>query len=277
MANYVGDSIWMVAAFADGNGDPVATTGIELRIYDDRGRLLETIAAADIANPSTGSYRYAYVLPDLEEIRYVFEGTVAGEAVLSVGTVTITAAASQQASSSLALVETVGSASANTYATLAEAEAYFASRLNTDGRLDAWTDAVEENKKRALVQAARRLDQERFQGSPVNPLNGTSTSTTQALQWPRYNTCDANGWSYEGTMIPPCVKDAQCEIALDFLNADADPFANSGLESFEEMTVGPIKLRPRESFPAGGLADHVRRLLRPVLVGGAGSVRLVRG
>ena len=55
------------------------------------------------------------------------------------------------------IVVTVGSASANSYVTEAAADTYFDDRLNAS----AWNDIDDDDDKaRALIQAARRLERE---------------------------------------------------------------------------------------------------------------------
>jgi len=120
----------------------------------------------------------------------------------------------------MALVTTIGSASANSYVTQDEAETYFAARLN----VSAWTTA-EDNRDKALLQAARQLQNENWLGSRVD--------STQAMAWPRVGVEKADsagsdygygyGEQYLTTEIPQRVKDAQCELALWLLAANSQP------------------------------------------------------
>lgn len=174
------------------------------------------------------------------------------------------------------LVATVGSSTANSYVTVAEATAYLDERLNSS----AWTtavDAVGGDPERALIMATRRIDEEEFVGTPVNPLNGTSTGTTQALRWPRYSATNGEGWVYEHTVIPAPVKHATIELALKYLNDGAtDSLANSGLEAFKHVRVGSLDVTPRHSHRSTELPQYIRDLLRPVLRTVRGQVRLER-
>lgn len=173
------------------------------------------------------------------------------------------------------LVATVGSSLANSYVTLAEFETYLDERLVTSTA----AAAADADQNRALIEATRRVDQETFIGSPVNPLNGTSTGTTQALKWPRYSATNDDGWTYESTVIPQPVKDAVMELAIALLNSGtADAMADSGLEAFESVKVGPLEVVPRHARKAAALPSMVRRLLRTVLDGeSAGGVTFVKG
>src|SRR5690242_12165350 len=121
------------------------------------------------------------------------------------------------------LTTTVGGASSNSYVTAVEAQAYLDARPN----VAAWDDANADTRIRALITAARRLNDETFAGDPV------FTDPRQALAWPRYGAVDRDGITLDSDEIPQIVKDAQVELALSYLNAGTDDFlADSGLEAF---------------------------------------------
>ena len=165
-------------------------------------------------------------------------------------------------------------ASANSYATVAEADDYFGGRLNAG----AWS-AAGANKAIALAMATARLDAEQYLGAP--------TTTEQRLKWPRSSvlrdgpSSDDSVW-YGGTMydidtVPRPIKEACYELALALLTAGAtDPLAETGLEQFERLAVGSVDLTMRDGFRAGQLPATVSRLLGPFRLGGDGTVRLLR-
>ena len=99
----------------------------------------------------------------------------------------------------MALVATVGAANADSYITLAEADAYLAARFGAE----AWEALGDELKEKALKQATRELDRHRFRSSKA--------TTVQALQFPRWDQEEAL------TELPPCVKDACAEQALSLV------------------------------------------------------------
>ncbi|MFW6084875.1 MAG: DnaT-like ssDNA-binding protein [Gemmatimonadota bacterium] len=168
---------------------------------------------------------------------------------------------------------TVGGESANSYVTLEEANAYFDDRLNAA----AWDDASEENRTRALLQATRRLEQEEYEGEPVDPpVDADVVGSRQALKWPRHATDDDAGWTFDEEAVPEIVRRAQMELALAYLAADSDRDADTGLEGFAQVAVGPIEVTPRHAHRAGTLPENVRRILRPVLRTSRGTVRLRR-
>lgn len=129
----------------------------------------------------------------------------------------------------LVLVSTPGSASANTYALLAEAEAY-ALTLTVK---DDWLAADDPTKNAALVQATRGLDNLRWKGLK-------STVITQPLQWPRAWVTDRDGFALASDTIPQKIKDATCEFAIRIV-AD-DRAADAGGLVYKSLELGSLKL-----------------------------------
>jgi len=165
----------------------------------------------------------------------------------------------------ITLVETVGSDTANTWATLAEAEAYLEGRPNST----AWESADEEDQKAALVAAARRLSLERYRGLPV--------TATQALAFPRTGLYDDLGNEFASTAIPPGVKSAQIEEALAFIVSPSRQ-DGSALAGFDSIRIGPIALDTRAAAAStGALTSLAGRFLSRYRISTSGTIRLVRG
>jgi hypothetical protein len=170
----------------------------------------------------------------------------------------------------ITIVETAGAANANSFVSVAEADAYLETRLNST----AWTGT--EPKKQALVEATRELSAIGWQGYRA--------SDAQALAWPRFNAPDPDGTSdfvyFDTAEIPQRIKDATCELALEFLRAGTtDVAALDSLIGITEETVGPLTTRYAEpSQRAQGLARYprVQKHIAPLLGVGAGQVRLTR-
>jgi hypothetical protein len=177
---------------------------------------------------------------------------------------------------------TVAGASANSYVLLAEAAAYFATRLS--GSL--WTDyaATDAVRIAALVTATRRIDAELYRG--------TRLTSTQARQFPRIGIYQG-GQPIRTDVIPDWLKEATCEEALALAIAsgtdnDQNPMAQTGLEQFDALAVGDIRLDLKNTSPNDAsttlLSPQAYRLLRPYLItdvlseppSGARNVRLVR-
>jgi hypothetical protein len=187
-----------------------------------------------------------------------------------------------------------GKADANSYADVADGDAYH------DGHLyaSAWTGAVADRKAAALVMATRLIDAQ-FQ------FNGSRTSASQALQWPRAECRDpdmglvtlsallpilSNCVPYD--TVPKAVVQATCEMARELLIVDRTAAAPG--EGIDTLTTA------HATHAATGTASDstssstkyskadTRRIMSPVaramlgkfgalLSGGSGVVRLVRG
>lgn len=158
---------------------------------------------------------------------------------------------------------TTGSASANSYVSLVEFDSFIDERTDAD----EFADFSADEKARALIEATRRLDQESFCGA--------KTTETQALEFPRYDTYDQNGYYYNSDAIPRPVKNAQMELAAAFLNGTFST-QDTGLENFASFSKSDLSLTPR-GLPAGRLPAQVTRYLRDFLLAGGGEIQLVRG
>jgi hypothetical protein len=115
-----------------------------------------------------------------------------------------------------------GKPDANSYADLADGNAYHAGHLYAT----AWTAASDEQKAVAVVMATRLIDAE-FQ------FNGTRTNAVQALQWPRALCHDPDAIQVPLSVllplpsdyvpfdkVPKAVVDATCEVARALLIED---------------------------------------------------------
>ena len=162
-----------------------------------------------------------------------------------------------------AIVVTIGSASANSYATLEEAATYFGDRLNAS----AWDAASGgDDQTKALLMACKRLERENWLGSRVD--------STQYLSWPRYGvekvdsvggTADFYGYvaTYTSTEIPQQVKDAQCELALAYLAG----YGQSGGNTVKSFTADGFSVSFSETRSETALPESVSRLLAPLIRG----------
>ena len=170
------------------------------------------------------------------------------------------------------IVATVGSASANSFITLAEADTYAEGRLNAS----TWDAATDDNQNRALVEATRLLSALTWEGTRVD--------TTQALSWPRSWAMNPDvtwfAWAYYATSaIPQRVKDATAELAIQFIKAGttdvagADP--NQGVieKTVDVLTTrcdGWARPQNLDRYPS------VMRLIKPLLARAGASLRISR-
>jgi hypothetical protein len=168
---------------------------------------------------------------------------------------------------------TVGGASSNSFTTLAEANTYMESRLNAS----SWeTDATDDEKNRALVEATRELS--------VMHWLGERTDGTQALSWPRQWAHDPDSPIqdyYATTVIPQRVKDATMELALQFVkNGTTDVAALDPQSGIKRKKIDVIETEYDTARRPVGLNAYpsVTRHIKPLLtsVGEYSSV-LIRG
>lgn len=180
---------------------------------------------------------------------------------------------------SITIVATPGAADANSHVTADEMTAYCDARLNAS----VWTAA--DDQLPALVEATRDLTTLAYVGD--------RGSATQALAWPRvwapnpdaptilvdptlYIQVGSAQLIYYGeTEIPRRVKDATCELALQYLKAGATDLAALDPKiGVLQKTVGPLSTTYAEPEKrAQGLArfPRVMALLAPLLAPSAGS------
>lgn len=176
----------------------------------------------------------------------------------------------------MALVETPGASDANTYAMLAEFEAYAANRLPA---LTWFASASNPQKEAALQAAARELD-------ACFSWTGTAVDEVQALTWPRSGMLTRNGFNIATTVIPTELKNAQCEMALQLGAGDRlgdNSAIEKGITSLKAgsvaLTFSDVKSQQSSNYEAADIGirrkqsdlnyvssvvpDEVRRLLVP--------------
>jgi hypothetical protein len=180
---------------------------------------------------------------------------------------------------------TVGSASANSYITLADAQAIIDGFVEDDD-VTAWASATTDQKNRALFTATQRLDRERFLGARA--------TDTQALQWPRtgvrkpdtYINTYAVGFPfrittdyYTDTEIPDQIKKAQVVLAV-YLNNNKDGMALSGLEDYKSVSIGSLSVTTAGASSMATGADRVppifERYLTGLRISGPGNFSIKR-
>ena len=178
---------------------------------------------------------------------------------------------------------TVGSANANSYLTLADAQAIVDGMVEGDDGV-AWESASDDQKNRALYTATQRLDRERFLGARA--------TDTQGLQWPRtgvrkpdtYVNTYATGFPFRisddyftDTEIPDQIKRAQVVLAI-YLNNNKDGIGLSGLEDYKSVSIGSLSVTPSKTGAVG--ADRVPPLFERYLTGlrisGPGNIAIKR-
>lgn len=151
---------------------------------------------------------------------------------------------------------TVGS---DTYATVADTDAYFAARDVT-----SWPAASTAAREAALLRATVYLD-------GAYRFIGQIADTSQSLAWPRIGATDGDGRAIDG--IPARLAHACGELALIALSSDLAPAEDRGGRVLQE-TVGPLSVRYAEGAPAGRTFPYIDLLLAG-LIEPAGASREV--
>lgn len=141
----------------------------------------------------------------------------------------------------------------NSYVTVAEADAYFETRLD----VAAWEDLTDENQKaKALVTASMILDELEW--------TGVAISVDQSLAFPR------NGSYFDPKLgmcilldsnVPDRVIVATYELAYHLLNNDG-LLDDTG--TVEDLQVGPVNLSKVRS--AQKIPSFVKRHINPLLL-----------
>ncbi len=164
----------------------------------------------------------------------------------------------------MALVTTPGAADANSYATIAEADAYHTGHLYASG----WNSAASGVKEAALVMATRLLD------AMPGAWTGAASSEVQALGWPRTGMLSRNGFEIGSGIIPNNLKNAEAEFARQLIGSDLTESNSIVAQGITSLSAGPVSLsfaQSQEQYLAlrqkdaqnAIIPDAVRMLLVP--------------
>lgn len=147
----------------------------------------------------------------------------------------------------------------NSYVTIAEADTYFETRIDSAN----WFDAEDEVKEQALVTATQLVDDHVWIGTAVSP--------SQALAWPRseaiyYDTRLGLTITFASNEVPAAVKIAVFEQALHLVNNE--DILSGSTQTFESISIGSISLSDsnndvtRISIKASLMLKSIKPLLR---------------
>ena len=149
------------------------------------------------------------------------------------------------------IIATPGALDANSYATVAEADAYHATHLYAA----TWTAATQTTKEIALIMATRLLD---------HHYNWAEWAATidQALQWPRDGVIAYNEREFVPTdEIPQQLKDATSEYARQLIDADRTLDNEIETQGIKALTAGSVSLSFKDSVVAKVIPDAVHFLI----------------
>lgn len=136
------------------------------------------------------------------------------------------------------IVATAGSASANSYCTIAEGTTYHETHVSGA----TWEDSDDDTRCRALQTATRVLDQ-------WYDWAGSVVGSTQALLWPRSGVVGPNGYTLASDSIPTLIKHATAELARQLIAEDRT--ADSDTKSIASLQAGSVSIafRPTAANP----------------------------
>jgi len=155
----------------------------------------------------------------------------------------------------------------DTYLSVADADTYWSNRNDS-----VWSAATDSNKESALREATQYVD---------GAFNFIGTQKiTNTLAWPRLSATvlhgNFKGVTYDSTTIPPQIKDAVAELALEALSARLAPSRERG-GAIKREKVDVIEVEYMDFAPSGKSFSFVTMLLKPLLSGGnKNTVGLVR-
>ena len=141
----------------------------------------------------------------------------------------------------------------NSYISVADADAYFAGRLNSS----KWNDADTATKETALIQATRTID-------ALYSFAGELTDDSQTLAWPRSYVYDCEGRELDSTTIPEAVENATCEEAIHLLSGDQLSTPSLLTRGFKKAKLGPMEVEVAESKSSAS-PDKISSMARDFL------------
>lgn len=172
------------------------------------------------------------------------------------------------------LVATAGSASANSYCTVAVADQFHLDRptVGTTAATGLWSAATTDQKTAALLWATKILEL-------YFEWYGSVVDTTQSLLWPRAGLIALNGWeSLDRTTIPEQIQWATAEFARQLLVSDRAGDSLVQSQGLKLLKAGPIRMDFKDWVYAKPIPDVVVNLI-PYQWGylrGSGERNLVR-
>jgi len=150
------------------------------------------------------------------------------------------------------LVATPGSASANTYVLLTEADQY---QLDRPPVGTVWTSATDDQKNAAILWATILMDR-------LWEWNGFPTNSTQALLWPRQGMLKLNGWEFvSDNVIPNELKQATAEYARQLLVSDRTGDSDIETLGITSVRAGSVSVTFKDSVIAKTVPDAVFNLI----------------
>lgn len=150
-----------------------------------------------------------------------------------------------------------GLTTSNSYANVSDGDTYHDTRLHVDD----WTNASTADKEKALMWATQLLDD-------MVDWNGRKTDDDQALDWPRYQIYDEDGYYIPHNTIPSEIVNATCELARNLLSEDITDSPDTLGFSYLRAGDVAINVDKKDRDSVFIISDLIRAMLRQF-----GSVR----
>jgi len=149
-----------------------------------------------------------------------------------------------------------GRADAESYASVADADAYHAGRGNAQ-----WSALSIERREQLLRTATE------YMGVYAGSLSGRRQVQQQALDWPRTG-AEAHDFDVPEGLVPPAVRNACAVLALKAASGPLVPTAGGLVKKRQKL--GPLEVEYQDSAATTALHPAVNALLAPFF-GGAGD------
>lgn len=158
----------------------------------------------------------------------------------------------------LVVEDGTGLSTANSYCSLADADAYHERRLHSQVWRQVADPASQDQKKAALVWATRLLDEQ-------CDWLGSRSTLTQALGWPRRDVLGRFGDEfYDSDEVPQVVKEATAELARLLIEEDRPRKSEESMNLTSKSASGKSKsYGPRDNRRGAFLPPSVLSLLGP--------------
>lgn len=154
-----------------------------------------------------------------------------------------------------------GVAGANSYVSIADANAYFADRNDS-----TWAGLQDEVKQKGILDATAYIEA-KYRGSWV----GSLYDTAQGLSWPRIGAYDPEGRDLDGG-VPVDLIAVVCRLALQSATSGDLEVAQDRGGQVKREKVGPIETEYEPGAPAGSTYPYVDDMISGLVRGGGHSL-----
>lgn len=167
------------------------------------------------------------------------------------------------------IVETgEGLANANSYASIAEANAYFLERNDAE-----WAALTDSAKGASLINATEFLD-----STFADAYSGSKSTYEQALQWPRIDAI-SDRFDLASNIVPREIKIATYQMALRA--SRGKPLVADQSQRVKREKVDVLEIEYQDSSSPAEVYSYVNSILKPILSqapsnGSFNQVRIVR-